>query len=106
VCRDLRILGSDTVLTVRSARQKFPAPGKNGGLPGKPGAYLLNPGTAGEKKLHSTFSEMPLGEGDLLRILTPGGGGLGKPAGRPREEVDADVREGKVTAEAARELYN
>jgi N-methylhydantoinase B len=34
-----------------------------------------------------------------------GGGGLGKPAGRTREEIEADVREGKVTAEAAREVY-
>lgn len=105
VCRDLRVLGSDTVLSVRSARQKFPAAGKNGGLPGSAGAYVLNPGTASEKKLHSTFSEMSLAPGDLLRIMTPGGGGLGQPADRTREEIEADVREGKVTAEAARRLY-
>ena len=105
VCRDLRVLGADTVLSVRSARQKFPAAGKNGGLPGRAGAYVLNPGTASEKQLHSTFSEMPLEKGDLLRIMTPGGGGLGKPADRTRAEIEADVREGKVTAEAARELY-
>jgi N-methylhydantoinase B len=66
---------------------------------------MLNPEEAGEKKLHSTFSEMPLGQGDLLRVMTPDGGGLGKPADRTREEIEADVREGQVTAEAARELY-
>jgi N-methylhydantoinase B/oxoprolinase/acetone carboxylase alpha subunit len=50
---------------------------------------MLNPEEAGEKKLHSTFSEMPLGQGDLLRVMTPDGGGLGKPADRTREEIEA-----------------
>jgi len=53
----------------------------------------------------STFSEMRLAEGDLLRIMTPGGAGLGMPAERSAEEVALDVREGKVTAEAARSVY-
>jgi len=105
VCRDLRILGKETVLSVRSARQRFPAPGKNGGLAGGAGAYVLNPGTEGESKLHSTFSEMPLEQGDLLRILTPGGGGLGDPRERAEQEIVTDVREGKVSAEAARAVY-
>jgi N-methylhydantoinase B len=105
VFRDLRVLGADTVLSVRSARQKFPAPGKNGGSCGSAGTYVLNPGTAGEKKLHSTFSEMPLQEGDLLRIVTPGGGGLGNPAERSTAEIETDVREGKVTSDAVRRFY-
>jgi N-methylhydantoinase B len=105
VFRDLRVLGADTVLSVRSARQKFPAGGKNGGLPGSAGAYVLNPGTPGEKKLHSTFSEMPLKQDDLLRIVTPGGGGLGNPVDRTIAEIETDVREGKVTSDAARRFY-
>ena len=105
VCRDLRILGQETVLSVRSARQRFPAPGKQGGLSGSAGAYLLNPGTAGEKKLHSTFSEMALQQGDLLRILTPGGGGLGDPRERTEQDIVTDMREGKVSEQAAHAVY-
>jgi N-methylhydantoinase B len=105
VCRDLRILGENTVLSVRSARQKFPAQGREGGFAGSSGAYVLNPAGENDAKLRSTFSEMPLKQGDLLRIMTPGGGGFGKPQDRALEAVAADVREGKVSQAAARSIY-
>lgn len=105
VHRDLRILDEGTVLSVRSARQRFVAQGRDGGLAGSGGAYILNPGTGNEARLRSTFSERPLARGDVLRIVTPGGGGLGDPRARPPEAVLRDLREGKVTAAAARALY-
>jgi N-methylhydantoinase B len=43
------------------------------------GAFLLNPGTDEERQLPSAAVDLPLRRGDLLRVLTPGGGGLGKP---------------------------
>jgi N-methylhydantoinase B len=48
---------------------------------------------------------MALAEGDLLRILTPGGGGMGNPKLRAPEEVATDVREGKISHASAREIY-
>ena len=104
VIRELRIL-TDTNLAVRSARQKFAALGRDGGLAGSTGQFVLNPGTGGGTKLRSTFSEMALKPGDVLRIVSPGGGGMGAPAERAREAIQTDVREGKVTADAARALY-
>ena len=38
-------------------------------------------------------------------LVTPGGGGFGDPKERDRADVAADVRNGKVTDEAAREIY-
>jgi len=105
VYRDLRILGDDVVLSVRSARQKFAAQGRDGGHAGQLGAYVLNPGTASEQTLHSTFSERRMQQGDLLRIVTPGGGGLGSPAAREPRAVAQDVAHGKVSAAAARANY-
>ena len=104
VVRELRIL-SDSALACRSARQIFAAQGRDGGLAGATGAYALNPGTAHARSLPSTCSELALKAGDLLRIVTPGGGGMGEPRQRDPQNVARDVREGKVTPEAAQRDY-
>ena len=104
VRRDLRILADDVVLATRSARQKFAAEGLDGGDSGALGAYILNPGTD-ERRGKSTVSEFPLRKDDLLRIMTPGGGGSGAARERDPERVLHDVEEGKVSPEAARTAY-
>jgi N-methylhydantoinase B len=43
--------------------------------------------------------------GDVISIRTCGGGGYGSPSDRDPALVETDVREGKVTAERAREAY-
>lgn len=104
VCRELRIL-TDTNVALRSARQRFPALGRAGGLGGTTGAFLLMRNGQAPTRLPSTCSAMALQPGDLLRIVSPGGGGYGDPGGRAREALAADVREGKVTLDAARAVY-
>ncbi|HEY3683800.1 MAG TPA: hydantoinase B/oxoprolinase family protein [Streptosporangiaceae bacterium] len=46
-----------------------------------------------------------LDAGDRLRVRLSGGGGYGDPLTRPAEEVARDVRDHRVSAERARELY-
>ena len=46
-----------------------------------------------------------LSAGDVLRVLTGGGGGYGDPFERPPEAVLSDVLDGKVSRQAARESY-
>jgi N-methylhydantoinase B len=104
VCRELRIVAPDVLLANRSARQKAGAPGLFGGGAGGSGAYLLNP-EGDARALRSTCSELPLGAGDLLRISTPGGGGFGEPLERDPARVHADLRDGKIGAEAAEKIY-
>ena len=43
--------------------------------------------------------------GDVLHVTGSGGGGFGDPFAREPERVLDDVREGKVTVEAARRDY-
>ncbi len=105
VRRDLRVLADGTVLSLRSARQAYPALGVEGGVSGHTARYLLNPGTESEERLPFTLSEHPLRNGDLLRIMTPGGGGFGEPHARDPDAVLADVVAGKVTAKQARAVY-
>ena len=80
VIRDYRILADDIHVSLSSARQVRPAQGFAGGMEGLCGAFLLNPDTSEERQLPSAAVDLPLRRGDLLRVLTPGGGGMGKPS--------------------------
>jgi N-methylhydantoinase B len=50
-------------------------------------------------------TQHPIAAGEIVRILSGGGGGYGPPADREPEAVTRDVREGYVSAEAARRDY-
>jgi len=105
VVRELRILNDETTLACRSARQRFPAPGLKGGGDGAVGSYILNPGKENEQRLPSTASELRLKRNDLLRIITPGGGGIGDAKERDRNAVQADLRQGKISITTAENQY-
>jgi N-methylhydantoinase B len=105
VLRDMRLLADNASASLRSARQRFPAPGLAGGKPGGLGSFIRNPGAPNETRLGLTTSGTPLGNGDVLRIVTPGGGGHGDPSERDPEALKRDLAEGKVSERAVRELY-
>jgi N-methylhydantoinase B len=105
VLRDMRVLADGAGVSLRSARQKFPAPGLAGGLPGGLGAFIRNPGMPSETRLGQTTSGTPLANGDVLRVITPGGGGYGPPTERDRAAVAEDLAEGRISAAAARDVY-
>lgn len=50
-------------------------------------------------------ARLQLRKGDVLRVLSGGGGGHGPAIERPEAEVLADVLDGKVSVQAAREAY-
>ena len=54
---------------------------------------------------HGRVRRIELEPGDSVRIVTGAGGGYGDPASREPERVAADVRNGYVTVELARERY-
>jgi N-methylhydantoinase B len=105
VTRDIRILAPGVKLATRCARQRFAAAGLEGGKPGSLGAYIINPGREDERKLRPTVSELPMAEGDLLRVLSPGGGGFGDPRERTQDEVRRDLEDGKISPTEASEVY-
>jgi N-methylhydantoinase B len=105
VLRDMRILADNASVSLRSARQRYPAAGLAGGRPGGLGAFIRNPGKPDETRLGLTTSGTPLANGDVLRVITPGGGGYGNPAERDPEAVRRDLREGKISADVARDAY-
>jgi len=74
-----------------------------GGGAGAPSRYLVNPdGAATEKPSKTTLY---LSANDVVSYRTPGGGGFGDPRLRDPEAVLADVLDGKISAERARDVY-
>ena len=104
VRKDVRVLAESVVLSNLTDRHVFAPYGLDGGHPGMLGEIVLNPGTPSERKLHSK-ELVQLAYGDVVSFRCSGSGGVGAPTERPREEVLRDVREGRVTPRAAREIY-
>jgi N-methylhydantoinase B len=101
----LTVLPPEAVLTSRGMeRYRFQPWGREGGAPGRNGETWLH--APGEPPAN-------LGKLDLLRpppratlaVRTAGGGGYGDPYDRDPERVLADVLDGLVSTEQAREAY-
>ena len=102
--REYRLLAEATFAT-RGGRQLTPPAGRDSGLPGRPAAVIVNPGTPEEHVVTPQDGNLRLRPGDVLRMEQAGGGGYGDPRTRPPELVLQDVQEGYVTLEAARTEY-
>jgi N-methylhydantoinase B len=74
--------------------------GRDGGKSGAPGRVELKSGATLRAK---GLQVIP--EGDRLMLYLPGGGGMGDPLARAPASVAQDVRDGLVSADAARRDY-
>jgi N-methylhydantoinase B len=102
--KDVRVLGEDVRLTNLTDRQKFPPPGIRGGAEGSLGATVRNPGTDSEQVLESKGT-YALTRDDVISTRLAGGGGYGDPLEREPARVGADLRDGLLSAEKARDAY-
>ncbi len=105
IIRDVRVLSDAATLGLRLDNCKHPAFGVNGGQSGRPGRVVVNPDTASARELKTMSDGNSLEKGDLLRIITPGGGGWGSPLHRPAETVLEDVLDGFISPESAFDDY-
>jgi N-methylhydantoinase B len=101
--RQFRILADRASLQLRSDRRHHPPYGIEGGHAGAPSATFVS-SNDGWELLPTKFIRQ-LRRGQSIRHVTAGGGGFGDPSGRNPEAVLADVRNGKVSVAAARDLY-
>jgi N-methylhydantoinase B len=81
-------------------RVRSAARGRAGGLDGATGTVHLASGTALRAK---GLQRIP--RGDRLVLALPGGAGLGDPAERPAERIEADLAHGRISAAFARNAY-
>jgi N-methylhydantoinase B len=103
--RDYEIMAESATLAVRLDTVINPPWGVAGGMSGGVGSAVVNPGRPDERRLPSLSDGTPLRRGDIVRLVTGGGGGWGHPHDRPIEAVLADIRAGFVSIEAAARDY-
>jgi N-methylhydantoinase B len=104
IVREYTVECDEATLYLWFERSRTPAWGLHGGEDATPPDVVINPGRADERHMLKA-SRVTLKRGDVVRTMTGGGGGFGAPGDRDEELVRADVRDGHVSAEAARDLY-
>jgi N-methylhydantoinase B len=88
---------------VRADRQRSRSFGLFGGHPGGPSLNVLH--RDGQATTLPAKFTMTMKRGDVFHHVQPGGGGFGDPLERDPERVLDDVRNEKVSLEAARRDY-
>jgi N-methylhydantoinase B len=84
-------------LSVRAERHRFSPRGIFGGGDAKTGAFILTRTDGRSEKLPCKAAGIELAAGDILTVLTPGGGGYGPASERDPDRVQKDIRQGKIT---------
>ncbi|MEU6422908.1 hydantoinase B/oxoprolinase family protein [Streptomyces spiralis] len=96
---------ADADITTRGDRLRNGPPGRDGGDPGRTGGFYRLTADGREVRLASKTNNERFLAGEAFVVETTGGGGIGRPEERPVEEVLADLAAGKVTRQAAEEVY-
>ena len=101
---DVRFLDKEGCLSSLIARYQVPTFGiLGGGSPPSNWAWI-NPDSENSKDVCRATS-VPLRQGDLVRLVTSGGGGYGDPLERDPELVRSDAMKGLITVRHAEEIY-
>jgi N-methylhydantoinase B len=103
--RDTRYLHGEGYCTNRSEVSKFAPKGVLGGAPAGLGVHVIHRADGKAERLKSKATNLNIKAGEVVSMTTPGGGGYGKPTDRDPARVLDDVLDGRVSIEAARELY-
>jgi len=105
VVRDYEVLADGTTLTGSFGRNATPPWAVGGGRPGSLNRFEVTEAATGQVSAYGRLDARRLMKGDIVRIITGGGGGWGNPALRDPAAIAADIRAGLLTAEAARKDY-
>lgn len=101
---EYRVRSDGCFLTCSYRRSREPPWPLSGGDPGSFN-YVEILRSNGSRERHDSVTALPLSTGDLIRIRTANGGGVGDPRRRARERVLEDLRDGYVSSAEAREVY-
>ena len=101
---DYRIRNDDTFMTVGYNRTRIPPWGLEGGAGGTPNSVEVIR-ASGESERYAIATGVILNKGDIIRIRTGTGGGYGDPRKRDHAAIRADIKNGYLTPQRAREIY-
>jgi N-methylhydantoinase B len=100
VHRQITVVATETNYAYSGTRLQVAPWGLFGGQSGGEGALQVH-----RHEGDSAGHDAVLRPGDSLSVITPGAGGYGQVRDRPPELVRRDLREGKISVQAAREVY-
>lgn len=104
VVKDYRVLSREAKFTASFGRSKFPPWGLSGGGAGTCNRVsILSTGAPPESR--GKIAARKLRQGDMVRLVTGGGGGFGPAMERDPLDVQADVCNELVTIDQAQHIY-
>ena len=101
IAREIRVLDDETFFYASSEKTVVHPYGVDGGAEGSLARILVNPGTPHEQSIPANQPGKAVQKGCSMRLETPGGGGFGNPMARDEHALAEDLRDGKVSREAA-----
>jgi N-methylhydantoinase B len=101
--RDFEFPYAPMQFTVLSDGRIMPPWGLAGGGEGRTARYIFDP--YGEHRELPSKGTIDIPTGGCVRVETPGGGGYGEPRERAPGRIEADLRDGKISAQAAEKAY-
>ncbi len=101
---DYRARADNNFVTLGYSRSRILPWGVAGGLDGSAN-YVEIVRTSGETSRHAFATGITLNTGDIVRVTTGNGAGYGPPSERDRAAIAADIADGYISRERAREIY-
>jgi len=101
---EYELLDGEATVTYRGERHLCEADGAAEGLAGGRASAVIRRAAGNEEVVKSKIVAT-LRKGDRIVITTAGGGGYGVPSERDAADLRADIANGKVSPEAARDFY-
>jgi N-methylhydantoinase B len=104
VIREYRILNSQALVTIQVGRHDYPPWGLKGGLPGPGNKVFIYKDGKNKGEIRRISADV-FRKGDLISILTSGGGGYGNPLERDPKLVLEDYMNGLISVSDALNIY-
>lgn len=105
IVTEYEIRADDGFATLAFTRSKFPPWSIDGGREGSPNYCEVIKAEDDVPTRYSFVSGLETKPGDVIRIVTGSGGGVGDPSDRSPELIEQDIRDGLVSPERAAEVY-
>jgi N-methylhydantoinase B len=102
---DYRVRADGCFLTCAYTRSRHLPWPREGGTEGSPNYVEVLRADGGVER-HAVVTALRVDEGDVIRIHTGSGAGYGDPRRRPPDLLAEDLRNGLVSADEARDVYN
>jgi N-methylhydantoinase B len=105
IVMEYEIRSSDGNATLAFTRSKFPPWGVDGAIEGSPNYCEVISAEDQTSERHSFVAGLATQPGDVIRIVTGNGGGVGDPRRRDPELVQRDIRDGLIDPARAAEVH-